>query len=178
MHLAESKEMAESLRKKYGLSEVELLERIGLLKDINILAAHCIHLSDDEMRVLAQSNIKTVYSPISNMKLGVGVARINQLLKHGVTIGLGTNGPASNNSLDMFETMKVASLLQKVSCLDPTILPAEMVLRMATIEGARALGLGTRIGSIEVGKQADIILMDFAQPHLVPVHDITLALFI
>jgi len=102
----------------------------------------------------------------------MGAPKINHFLKLGVTIGLGTDGPASNNSVDMFETMKVAALFQKASYLDPTVLPAETALRMATIEGARALGLEKQIGSLEVGKRADIILVDLEKPHLTPKHDL------
>ena len=172
MHLAESLKMVGSLKSKYGLDETELLEKIGFLKDLDMLAAHCIYLSDNEMHILARRNIKVAYNPVANMKLGMGAPKIDQLLKHGVTVGLGTDGPASNNSLDMFETMKVAALFQKSSYHDPTMLPTETVLRMATIDGARTLGLEKQIGSLEVGKRADIILLDFEKPHLTPKHNL------
>jgi len=172
-HLAESPDMTKSLKSRYGLSEAELLEKIGFLSGLDLLAAHCIHLSEDEMHILAKHNVKVAYNPVANMKLGMGAPKINHLLKSGVTVGLGTDGPASNNSLDMFETMKVAALFQKSSYLDPTILPAETVLRMATIDGARTLGLDKQIGSLEVGKRADIILLDFEKPHLIPRHNLT-----
>lgn len=172
MHLAESSDLSKSLKSKYGLSEAELLEKIGFLSGLDMLAAHCIYLSDDEMRILARHSVKVAYNPVANMKLGMGAPRINHLLKLGVTVGIGTDGPASNNSLDMFETMKVAALFQKSSYLDPTILPAETVLRMATIDGARTLGLEKQIGSLEVGKKADIILLDFEKPHLTPKHNL------
>jgi len=172
VHLAESRDMIKSLKKKYGLREVELLERIGFLNHIDVLGAHCIHLSDEEMHILARHGVKVAYNPVANMKLGMGAPKINHLLNLGVNVGLGTDGPASNNSLDMFETMKVASLFQKSSYLDPTVLPAEVVLRMATIDGARALGLEKQTGSLEVGKQADIILLEFEKPHLTPKHNL------
>lgn len=172
MHLAESLDMAKSLKSKYGLNEAELLEKIGFLDNLDMLAAHCIYLSEDEMHILARHGVKVAYNPVANMKLGMGAAKINHLLKLGVTVGLGTDGPASNNSLDMFETMKVGALFQKSSYHDPTILPTETVLRMATIDGARTLGLEKQIGSLEAGKRADIILIDFEKPHLTPRHNL------
>jgi 5-methylthioadenosine/S-adenosylhomocysteine deaminase len=105
------------------------------------------------------------------MKLAQGTAKIKDLMDLGVTVGIGTDGPASNNNLDMFQSMKVAALLQKQFYKDPTVLPAQMVLKMATIDGAKALGLEKTVGSLEVGKKADIILLDFKKPHLTPAHD-------
>jgi len=168
IHLTESMETARFLRAKYGVSEVELLERIGFLKGSEILAAHCVYLSIEEMRVLARSGVRVAYNPVANMKLGMGVPRIDNFLSLGATVGIGTDGPASNNTLDMFESMKAAALLQKISRKDPTVLPVETVLRMATIDGARALGLEKSVGSLEVGKRADLILVDFSKPHLTP----------
>jgi len=176
IHLAESAETARSLRSRYGLCEVELLERIGFLRGLNILAAHCIYLSDEEMRLLADRGVCVAYNPVANMKLGMGAPKIDELLRLGVTVGIGTDGPASNNSLDVFESMKAAALLQKVLLKDPAVLSAEAVLRMATIDGARALGLDRAVGSVEVGKRADVILVDFDEPHLVPRHDVYTAL--
>jgi len=164
--------LAESLMTRRGQGEVELLDRIGFMDDIDLLAAHCIHLSAREMQVLKEKGVKVAYNPVANMKLGMGVPKINQLIRLGITVGVGTDGPASNNTLDMFETMKIASLFQKASYLDPEVLPAETVLRMATIDGARALGLDKEIGSLEAGKRADIILLDLNKPHLTPCHDI------
>jgi len=170
IHLAESLEMAEKVKEKHGLSEVELLAKIGLLKP-NMLAAHCIHLSRKDMELLAKHEVKVSYNPIANMKLAQGIAKIKTLLDKGITVGLGTDGPASNNSLSMFETMKTAALLQKIAYKNPTVLPAWKVLRMATIEGAKALGLENTTGSLAEGKKADIILIDFKKPHLTPTHD-------
>jgi len=172
IHLAESTETARSLRAKYGVGEVELMERIGFLKDLDVLAAHCIHLSDEEMRLLAKCGVHIAYIPVANMKLGMGVPRIHELLRLGITVGIGTDGPASNNTLDMFESVKAAALLQKVSRRDPRVLPVDAVLRMATIDGAKALGLERVVGSLEVGKRADIILVDFDKPHLTPRHNL------
>jgi len=172
IHLAESSETSKALRAKYGFGEVELLEHLGFLKDLNVLAAHCIHLSKEEMHLLARRGVKVAYNPVSNMKLGMDVPKIKELIRLGVTVGIGTDGPASNNTLDMFESMKIAALLQKVACKDPTVLPAETVLKMATLDGARALGLEKSVGSLEVGKRADIILVDFDKSHLTPRHNL------
>jgi len=166
IHLAEARETAKSP------SEVELLEGLGFFNHVNVLAAHCIHLSEEDMRILAKRGVTVAYNPVANMKLAMGAPKINDMLKLGLTIGIGTDGPASNNTLDMFESMKAAALLQKISNLDPSVLPAETVLKMATIQGARALELEQSIGSLEVGKQADIIILDFDKPHLTPRHSL------
>jgi len=170
MHLAESEETVNQTKQKHGLAEVELLEKIGFLGS-DILAAHCIHLTEKEMQLLAKHNVKVSYNPVTNMKLAQGTARIQELMDLGVTVGIGTDGPASNNNLDMFQSMKVAALLQKQYYKDPTVLPAQTVLKMATTDGAKALGLEKTVGSLEVGKKADVILLDFKKPHLTPVHD-------
>jgi len=159
-----------SLKEKYGFTDVELLESLGFLKS-DVLAAHCIYLSEEEMRVMAKRDVKVSYNPVANMKIALGVPKIRDLMGLGVTVGIGTDGPASNNDLDMFDDMRVAALLQKVSYMDSTVLPVHSVLGMATIDGARALGLEGSVGSLEVGKKADVILVDFGKPHLTPVHD-------
>ncbi len=170
VHLAESEETVNLTKQKHGLSEVELLEKIGFLGP-DVLAAHCIHLAKKEMRILAKRNVKVSYNPVANMKLAQGTARIKDLIDLGVTVGIGTDGPASNNNLDMFESMKIAALLQKQFYKDPTVMPAQMVLKMATIDGARVLGLGKTVGTLKAGKKADVILLDFKKPHLTPIHD-------
>ncbi len=170
IHLAESKEMVKSMKEKYGFTEVEFLESLGFLKS-DVLAAHCIYLSEEEMRLIAKRDVKVSYNPVANMKLALGVPKVVDLMGLGVTVGIGTDGPASNNDLDMFDEMRVAALLQKVSYMDSTVLPAHSVLGMATIDGARALGLERSVGSLEVGKKADVILIDFGKPHLTPVHN-------
>jgi len=170
MHLAESREMVKLVKEKHGLTEVELLENIGFLGP-DILAAHCIHLSEKEMRLMAKHDVKVAYNPVANMKVALGIPRMKDLMELGVTVGIGTDGPASNNTLDMLESMKFASLLQKVHCMDPTILPAQQTIKMATINGAKALGLEKTVGTLENGKKADITLINFRSPHLTPMHD-------
>jgi len=170
LHLAESMGTVNLVREKYGFTEVELLESIGFLRS-DVLAAHCVYLSEKEMRLMAKRGVKVSYNPIANMKVGLGIPKVKDLMDLGVVVGIGTDGPASNNSLDMFGSMKVAGLLQKISYMDPTVLPAQSILKMATIDGARALGLERSVGSLEVGKKADIILVDFRKPHLTPLHN-------
>jgi 5-methylthioadenosine/S-adenosylhomocysteine deaminase len=163
--------MFRKFEKKYGSSEVEFLDRIGFLKG-HILAAHCIDLSKKDMRILSKRGVNVVYIPVANMKLGSGTAKIKDLTNLGVNVCLGTDGPASNNTLDMFETMKVAALLQKLTYMDASVLPAYETLKMATVSGAKALGLDENIGSLEVGKKADLVLIDLLKPHLRPLHNI------
>ena len=167
LHLAESNAMF----KEYGSSEVEFLEKIGFLKS-HVLAAHCISLSRKDMHILSKRSVNVVHVPVANMKLGLGTTKIKDLLDLGVNVGLGTDGPASNNSLDMFETMKIAALLQKLIYLNPTLMPAYEVLKVATINGAKALGLRENVGSLQIGKKADIVLIDLSKPHLKPLHNI------
>ncbi len=170
IHVAESKQMAKLVKKRYGLTEIELLESINFLKS-NVLAAHCIYLTEKEMRIMAKQNVKVSYNPTANMKIASGTPKIKTLIDLGITVGIGTDGPASNNNLDMFKEMKTAALLQKIRYMNPTVLQAQQVLEMATTDGAKSLGLEKTVGSLEVGKKADIILIDFRKPHLTPVHD-------
>ncbi len=170
IHLAESREMANQIEKEYALTEVQLLDSIGFLGP-DALAAHCIHLSRGDMKTLAKHDVKVAYNPTANMKLAQGTAKIPDLQKLGITIGLGTDGPASNNTLDMLQNMKIAALLQKAHYRDPTVLPAKTILEMATKNAAKALGLEKTLGSLEPGKRADIVLIDFKKPHLTPLHN-------
>jgi len=170
IHLAESKDMADKIEREHGQTEVQLLESIGFLGS-DVLAAHCIHLNQKDMQTLAKHDVKIVYNPVANMKLAQGTAKIPDLQKLGITVSLGTDGPASNNTLDMLQNMKIAALLQKAHYGDPTVLPAKTVLEMATKNAAKALGLERTIGSLEPGKRADIALIDFKKPHLTPQHN-------
>ena len=171
IHLAESVDEAEEVRSKYGRGEVELLSDMGFLGP-DVVAAHCIHITHEDMKTLARHGVKVSYNPIANMKLATGIPNVNDMIKLGITVGFGTDGPASNNSLDIFETMKVGALLQKVRAGDPRTLPVHRVLEMATIMGAEVLGLNGAIGSLEAGKKADLILLNLRRPHLTPNHNI------
>lgn len=169
LHLSETAGELETIRGRYGRSPVGHLEALGLLAP-NVLACHCVALSDEDIAALKRRDVKVSHNAESNMKLASGIAPVPQLLAAGVCVGIGTDGAASNNNLDLFLEMDTVAKLHKVHCLDPTVLDAATVLRMATIDGARALGLGERIGSLEAGKQADVIVLDTRQPHLVPMH--------
>jgi len=170
-HLAESRGMFSDLEKEYGISEVEFLNKIGFLTG-HVLAAHCIDLSEDEMQIISERDVNVVHAPVANMKIGLGVARIRALMDLGVNVGLGTDGPASNNTLDMFETIKVAALLQKLDHHNPAVMTTYDALKMATLSGAKALRLERDVGTLEVGKRADLILIDLSKPHLKPMHNV------
>ena len=170
IHVAETRREQADSHKQHGVRVVEYLEKIGALSK-NMLAAHCVWLTKNEIKLLAEAQVKVAHCPVSNMKLASGgVAPLPEMFEAGIPVGLGTDGAASNNSLDMFETMKMCALLHKASRWDPTILAAQKVLDLATIEGAKALGADHEIGSIEVGKKANIILLDAKSPNLTPIH--------
>jgi 5-methylthioadenosine/S-adenosylhomocysteine deaminase len=171
MHAHEALEEDEALRKKYGETAVTLLEEKGLLGSGMILH-HSITLTDSDMALLAKRGVSVSHNPQSNMKGASGLARIPDLLKAGVVVGLGTDGPASNNNLDLFEEMDTAAKVHKLERRDPTVLPAKEVFRLATLGGARALGLEREIGSLEAGKRADVVLIDLNVPELTPMYDV------
>lgn len=170
-HASESRAEVQIVCEKYGKTPIEVLDAAGLLGE-NTLLAHCVHLSDAEIERLAETGTSVVHCPSSNLKLASGIARVVDLLRAGVNVALGTDGPASNNSLDMFHEAKLAALVQKGFSGDPTALPAEKVFAMMTIDGARAVGLGSRLGSLEVGKLADLAVLDFNAPNTIPCYDI------
>ncbi len=167
IHVSETKDEVKQVKEKYGMRPVEFLDSIGLLKN-NSLLAHCVWLNKGEISSINRNSSKVVHCPTSNMKLASGVAPIKNMKD--IIISLGSDGSCSNNNLDMFEEMKVAALLQKVSNLDSTLLPAKNALEMATINGAKSLGLSD-IGSIEAGKRADLVLIDFRKSHLTPLYE-------
>lgn len=168
-HLSETRSEVDQIRERYGRTPVAHLEALGLLHE-RLLACHCVVLTEADKSLLARRGVKVAHNPESNMKLASGIAPIPDLLAAGVCVGLGTDGCSSNNDLDMFLEMGTAARLHKVATLDPTVMNARTVLRMATIEGARALGLDGITGSIEPGKQADIIILDSDRPHLQPMY--------
>lgn len=166
-HLSETEEEVQEIVNRTGERPVFYLDRIGVLGD-DLIGAHGIHLSDDEIRLLADRSARIVHSPKSNMKLASGTARVQDLLDAGVRVGLGTDGCASNNNLDIFQEMDTAAKTAKAFGGDPTHLSAETALRMATTGGASVLGLHEEIGTIEPGKRADLIVVDLDRPHLLP----------
>jgi 5-methylthioadenosine/S-adenosylhomocysteine deaminase len=170
MHLLENKDEVDTILTRYGKKPVQHLLDLGVL-DTQTIAVHCNWLTKEDMAVFADLGVKVSHNPESSMKLAAGVAPVPEMLRHGITVGIGTDGCASNNDLDMFREMDTAAKIHKVKLLDPTVMSAETVLKMATIGGAKVLGLDNLIGSIEAGKQADIILVDMNQPHLTPLYN-------
>lgn len=169
IHIAETQFEVEQIMKRYGKSPVCYLDSLGLFER-PVVAAHCVWLDDKDIDIMAGKQVNVSHNVVSNMKLASGISPVAAMLEKGVAVSLGTDGCASNNTLDMFEEMKTAALLQKVSMLDPTVLPAREVLKMATVNGARALGINS--GMIKEGCNADLILIDMEQAHLNPVYDI------
>lgn len=170
IHLLENKEERDQLKEKFGKGAVSFLKDIGYLDD-KFIAFHCVCLDEEDINLFARHNCKIVHNPASNMKLASGIAPVPDMLKAGVTVGLGTDGCASNNNLDMIKDMSLAAKLHKVARLDPTVMDAQTVLRMATIEGAKVLGMEKITGSLEAGKKADIIIIGLDKPHLTPLYN-------
>ena len=171
IHLAEAPPESAESRAKYGLSPTAYLESIGFLGP-DVTAAHCVWVDAGDMRLLASRDVGCVHNPSSNMKLASGVSPVVDLIAAGVPVGLGTDGAASNNDLDMFEEMDIAAKLQKVARMNPQALPAEQAVAMATINGARALHMNKEIGSLETGKKADVILIRTDAPHATPMYNV------
>jgi 5-methylthioadenosine/S-adenosylhomocysteine deaminase len=171
-HVAESKSVVEFTQQEHGKSGVvEFLDDFAI-PGRNSIFAHCVHISDHEIQILLERGTSISHNPVSNMMLGDGVAPVVALLRSGVNVALGTDGAASNHSQDLFETMKTASLLQKVHHQNPGIIDPYAVLHMATAGGARALGLSSSSGTIDVGKRADLILIRLDAVHNQPVNDL------
>ena len=167
IHIAETASGVEETRELYGMSPVEVLQEYGLLEG-HILAAHCVHITKQERALLARRGAGVAHNPTSNLKLASGLADVVGMLEAGIAVGIGTDGQASNNDQDMFQEMHLAALLPKGIHLDPTALPARQAFAMATIGGAQALGLEAIIGSLEVGKRADIAVLQLNCVHNVP----------
>jgi 5-methylthioadenosine/S-adenosylhomocysteine deaminase len=172
IHVSETRSEVEDSVRQFGRTPVQRLNEIGLFDVRPVAAAHCVHLTDDDIATLAEKRVGIAHCPGSNMKLSSGVAPVPKLLKAGAIVGLGTDGPASNNNLDMLEEARLAALLHKLEGNDPTLVPAYDALEMATRGSARALGIDDRVGQIRPGMKADIALVDFDQPHLFPRHDV------
>ena len=169
VHISETQSEHQDCIGRHGATPLQVLDRYGVWQNGG-LAAHCVWVTDEDMELMARRNITAVHNPMSNLKLASGVARVPQLLAAGVNVALGTDGVASNNSHDMFEDIKLAAVLHKGVQRDPTAITAGQALAMATANGAAALGRST--GVIAPGKDADLILVDFTHPSLVPCHDV------
>ena len=170
IHLAENSDEVNTCKERYGCSPVQHLEQLGLLGK-NVVAAHCVMVTDDEIALMAERGVKVAHCPESNLKLASGVAPVPQFIDQGVTVGIGTDGAASNNDVDMFGEMNTAAKVHKVTCMDPTAMDAVSTLRAGTMGGACVLGAEKTIGSLEVGKKADCIVIDLDQPHLTPLYN-------
>ncbi len=170
IHIAETRgEQAQFERNGKG-RVVDYLDKIGFLSN-RVLSAHSVWLTKSEVKTFGRKGVRVAHCPVSNMKLaGGGAAPVPEMWDAGVPVGLGTDGPASNNGLDMFDTMKMTALIHKNWRWDPTIVDAQKVLDMATIDGARCIGRKKDLGSVEVGKRADLVLLDLNDPNLIPIH--------
>ena len=166
-HIAETASEVENMRKEMGMPQVPYLKKQNLF-DAKVIAAHCVYIDEGEMHTLAHYNVGVAHNPSSNLKIASGIAPIHRMLELGLNVGIGTDGVASNNDLDMFEEMRLASFISKVSTNNPTSLPARTVVNMATHMGAKALHIDHITGSLEVGKRADLILIDINNLHNMP----------
>ncbi len=170
IHVAETLAEVREVKEKYGRAPFHHLDSLGLMGP-RLVADHCVHVGPEEMALIHKRGVSVIHNPESNMKLASGVAPIPEMLNMGINVGLGTDGCASNNNLDLFTEMDMAAKLHKVQTMDTTVMDALTVLRMATIECARALGLEKEVGSLEKGKKADIIILGLNKPHLTPLYN-------
>ncbi|MFR9649445.1 MAG: amidohydrolase family protein, partial [Rikenellaceae bacterium] len=171
MHLLESSSEREIVEQKYGCDPVEHLRRSEVM-DENWIIAHCVHLTDSDIEAIKGWGSTVVHNPQCNMKISSGIAPVAKLLEEGVNVALGTDGACSNNDLDMWEEMRSAVMLQRVATMNPVVMPAYEVLKMATVNGAKALGLEGELGVIREGALADVIVINMNRAHLQPLHNI------
>lgn len=175
IHLSESKKETQDNYDQFGKSPIKHANDLGIF-DVPAVAAHCVHLSDEDIDILGEKGVSVVYNPGSNLKLGNGFAPVVKLMEKGVNVALGTDGTSSNNNVNMFEEINLAAIVNKGVNYEPTCIPAMTALEMATKNGAKALGLDKEIGSLEVGKKADLIIIDLNKPHFYPLHDVVAAM--
>lgn len=174
IHLSETEDEVKNCMEKHGMSPIKLADKVGLLNHRTI-AAHCLVVDDEDMEILKDRQVSVIHNPSSNMKLGSGVAPIKAMMDRGINVALGTDGASSNNNLDMLKEMRTASYLQKVILKDPTALPVDEVIRMATVKGAKALGF-KNTGEIKEGMAGDIIIINMDKPHYYPKYNVKPAL--
>ena len=170
IHVSETADELLESRRLHGCTPVQHLSNLELFS-LPTLAAHAVHLEEADFKLLSENGVSVSHNPGSNLKLANGFAPVEKMLKHSINVALGTDGAASNNNLNLFEEIHLAGLIHKVVNNSATALPAKTVIRMATINGAKALTLDEEVGSLETGKKADLIMLDIRQPHLVPCHD-------
>lgn len=170
IHLSETSDEVQNCYKQHKMSPIKLMDELGVL-DCGTLAAHCVHVSEDDIAIMKSKSVRVAHNPGSNLKLASGIAPVPQMLKAGLCVSLGTDGAASNNNLDMFEELRLAATLHKANTLDPLVIPASQAIEMATSLGAKALGLNGVTGMIKAGLKADIVLIDMDALHWYPRHD-------
>jgi len=175
VHLSETQAEIDRIRGEFGMSPVEYMDAVGLLDD-RLVAAHCIFVDSADIELLGAKGVGVSHNIVSNIKAGKGVAPVLEMLEAGVDVGLGTDGPMSGNTLDMIGLLGYTAKLHKLAKLDRRVMPAKDVVAMATIGGARAINMGDRIGSLEVGKLADLIIVDTDSVNMIPMYDVYSAL--
>ena len=171
IHVSETLDEQRMIREQYGKTPVAHLRDVGLFER-PVLAAHCVYVDEADMEIMARCGVSVAHNPQSNMKLASGIAPVSRMLEAGINVGIGTDGPSSNNDLDMWEELRTASLLQKVATLNPCVLTAYQTLRMATVHGAKAIGREGELGVIAPGALADLMLVDMRRTHLSPQNDL------
>ncbi|RLE56155.1 MAG: hypothetical protein DRJ30_02710 [Candidatus Methanomethylicota archaeon] len=174
IHTAETKNEPEMIKEKFNVDvSGGVLKYLYDLKVLGeeVLAAHCVWLTEEDVEVMKKTRTKVSHNPISNLKLASGISPIYKLIDAGITVSLGTDSACSNNALDMFETMKAAALIQKGLTMNPTVISADEALKMATVKGAEALNWSSQIGRLEIGMKADIIAVELDKPHLTPLYN-------
>jgi len=171
IHVAETLDEINTIDRDYGMSPVALLEKTGVF-EVPVIAAHCVHVSDEDIAIMKKYGVGVAHNPESNMKLASGIAPVPRMLEAGLAVGLGTDGTSSNNNLDMIQETRTCALLHKVNSMDPTVLPAEQALSLATTGGAQVLRLEKEIGRLAPGYKADMILINLDQPHMTPRYDL------
>jgi 5-methylthioadenosine/S-adenosylhomocysteine deaminase len=170
IHLSETRWEVDSIRERTGVSPVAHLANLGFFQ-AHTVAAHCVHVDEADIALLRDHGVHVAHNPVSNLKLASGIAPIPAMLEAGVSVSIGTDGAASNNTLDLLRDLQIAALIHKTASGDPTVLPARTAVEMATAGGARALGLEDRIGILRVGAEADVVCWDTSAPHMTPLYD-------
>ncbi len=168
IHIAETKKEKKDFEAKHGKTSVQYLEDLGFFEGVNVIAAHCVWVTDNDLAIFKKRNVKVAHNPASNMKIGSGIAPIPKMLEAGIPVGLGTDGAASNDNLSMLNDLRLVPYIQKGMHLDPTLISSKEVVSMATIDGARVLGMEDRIGSLEPNKLADMIVFDLNDVNITP----------
>lgn len=169
MHLCETKFEVESCVKEHGMTPIQLMDKLGMF-ELGTVAAHAVHLTEEDMDIMAAKKVRVAHNPQSNLKLASGIAPVGRMLEKGICVGLGTDGASSNNNLDMLEECRAAAMLHKATSFDPLAIPAAKAWEMATVDGAKTLGFGN-LGLLEAGQLADVVLWDMHKPYWYPRHN-------